>query len=117
VFLLGIFWKGMTGAGAITTLVLGHALGASVLGWKIWTQGQGVSDGLPHFTIVAGITTGICLVIGVLASAITARPAPERVEGGLWTIGDGAGAGGLKDYRWQASALVLIVAALIWIFR
>jgi SSS family solute:Na+ symporter len=117
VFLLGIFWKRMTGAGAITTLVFGHGLGAGILAWKIWTQGQDVADGLPHFTIVAGITTGLCLLIGILASLVTARPAAELVAGMLWSGADGAARRGLADYRAQAFVLVLIVAAIIWIFR
>jgi SSS family solute:Na+ symporter len=117
VFLLGIFWKRMTGAGAITTLVFGHGLGAGILAWKIWTQGQDVADGLPHFTIVAGITTGLCLLIGILASLVTARPAAELGAGMLWSGADGAARRGLADYRAQAFVLVLIVAAIIWIFR
>ena len=116
VFLLGMFWKRMTGAAALTTLVLGHAAGAGVLGWKIWTQSQGVADGLPHFTIVAGITTAFCFVVGVAAALITTPPAPAQTDGVLF---DGAGAArkGLLDYRLHAATLVLLVAVIVWWFR
>lgn len=116
VFLLGMFWKRMTGAAALTTLVLGHAAGAGVLGWKIWTQSQGVADGLPHFTIVAGITTAFCFVVGGAAALITTPPAPAQTDGVLF---DGAGAArkGLLDYRLHAATLVLLVAVIVWWFR
>ncbi len=117
VFLLGMFWKRMTGAAALLTLVFGHVLGAAILAWKIHTQGQGIADGLPHFTIVAGITTGLCLLVGMLGSAITPRPAPAKLEGALWQGADAVSKRGFWDYRWQAFIIVLVVAALIWIFR
>ncbi len=115
VFLLGIFWKRMTGAAALTTLALGHLAGASVLGWKIWTQSVGASDGLPHFTIVAGVTTAFCLLVGVVTTFLTTET-PERSEGLLFTGGEGARKG-LLDYRMQAGVIVLLVAAIIWAFR
>jgi SSS family solute:Na+ symporter len=117
VFVLGIFWKRMTGAAALSTLAFGHAVGAAILVWKIWTQAHDVADGLPHFTIVAGATTALCLMVGVLVSVVTARPAPARIEGVIWTGADFAARGGWKDYRWQAAILVLLTAAIIWVFR
>jgi SSS family solute:Na+ symporter len=116
VFLLGMFWKRMTGAAALTTLVLGHAAGAGVLGWKIWTQSQGIADGLPHFTIVAGMTTAFCFVVGIAAALITTPSAAAQTDGVLF---DGAGAArkGLLDYRLQAATLVLLVALIVWWFR
>lgn len=117
VFLLGLFWPRMTGPAAIATLVLGHAVGASVLAWKIWTQGQGVPDGMPHFTIVAGLTTLFCLIVGVVGSLLTPRPGAEHVEGILWKGNDAVSKTGWLDYRWQAAALVVLVAVIIWIFR
>lgn len=117
VFLLGVFWKRMTGAAAITTLVLGHAAGAAVLAWKIWTQGQDIADGLPHFTIVAGLTTAFCLLVGVLVSFVTARPAAVLVDGAVWRGEDAASRPGWLDYRWQAGLITLLVAIIVWLFR
>lgn len=117
VFLLGLFWKRMTSTAAITTLVVGHAAGASLLGWKIWTQSNAIPDGLPHFTIVAGITTLFCVLIGLVVSWLTPVPAATHVEGRLWTRGDLAARTGLADYRWQAATIVCVIAVIIWVFR
>lgn len=116
VFLLGMFCPRMTNAGAIATLVLGHMLGAALLCWKIWSQSAGVADGLPHFTIVAGLTTLFCLCVGVAVSLMTAQPAPARVAGLLWSR-EGAPWRGGADYRWQATMIVATVGVLIWAFR
>lgn len=117
VFLMALFWRRMTGAAAIATLVIGHAIGASILGWKIYAQGAGIADGVPHFTIVAGLTTLACVVVGVVASLLTSAPASGHVQGLMWVQGDAATARGLKDYRWHAGIIVSIVAVLIWVFR
>jgi len=116
VFLLGIFWKRMTGAAALTTLVAGHAVGICVLGWKIWSQGQGVADGLPHFTIVAGLTTGLCLAVGALTALMTASP-PARHVDQLVFEGGTVRRKGLLDYRAQAALIAIAVAAIVWAFR
>lgn len=116
VFLLGIFWKRMTGAAALTTLLFGHGLGAGVLAWKIWTQGQGVADGLPHFTIVAGATTALCVAVGVIAALLTPPPAPQRVEGALWKRSDAAPQSRWWDYRWQAALIAVLVVVIVLAF-
>lgn len=117
VFLLGMFWKRMTGTAAIATLVVGHAVGATILGWVIWTQVHEMSDGLPHFTIVAGLTTLMCFAVGVIVSWLTPQPSAARVGDGIWVRGDLVGRSGIGDYRWQATAVVAVVLALVWIFR
>lgn len=117
VFLMALFWPRMTGAAAIATLIVGHAAGAVILGWKIYAQSAGIADGLPHFTIVAGLTTLGCFIVGALASWLTPLPGLGHVQGLLWARGDAAATGGLKDYRWQGATIVAVVAVLIWIFR
>ncbi len=117
VFLLGMFWKRMTGTAAIATLVVGHAVGATILGWVIWTQVHEMPDGLPHFTIVAGLTTLMCFAVGIIVSWLTPQPSAARVGDGIWVRGDLAGRSGIGDYRWQATAVVAVVLALVWIFR
>ncbi len=117
VFLLALFWKRMTGAAALWTLGLGHALGAGVLAWRLTAQSTGVDDALPHFTIVAGVTTLICLGVGVVAALITQAPAPVRFENVVWRSGDARAGGGWADYRWQAVVLTAAVAAIVWLFR
>lgn len=117
VLLLGVFWKRMTGKAAIATLVAGHGVGVAVLGWKIWTQAQGVEDGLPHFTIVAGLTTVFCLLLGAVAAVITAPPARERTENLIYAGAVGVARRGLADYRLQALVIAALVFAIIWVFR
>ncbi|MBI1204125.1 MAG: sodium/solute symporter [Rhodopseudomonas sp.] len=123
IFVLALFWPRMTTAGAIASLVFGHGLGVVILAWKIWAQGQGIADGLPHFTIVAGLTTGLCALVAVGVSLAGAPPPPEQVEAQLWRRGDGgrggapSGAGVWSDFRWQAAVIVALVAGLIWAFR
>lgn len=119
VFLLGLFWARMTATAAVASLLIGHAAGAAILGWKIWSQAHGIDDGLPHFTIVAGLTTLFCLAVGVAVSLVTAAPSATHVTGLLWSrAGDGAmPARGLSDYRWQAAAVAAVVGALVWAFR
>lgn len=117
IFVLAMFWPRMTTAGAIASLIFGHGLGAAVLGWKIWTQAQGIADGLPHFTIVAGITTGLCFLVGIGASLSSAAPAAAQVEAQLWRRGDLAARRGWRDFRWQAAVIVALVGLIIWVFR
>ena len=54
-------------------------------------------------------------VVGVVTTFLTAE-APERSQGLLYA-GGGAARGGLLDYRVQAGVLVLLVAAIVWVFR
>ncbi|MCF8478600.1 MAG: sodium/solute symporter [Pseudolabrys sp.] len=117
VFVLAMFWPRMTTTGAVASLVFGHGLGAAILAWKIWTQGQGMADGLPHFTIVAGITTGLCAVVAVAASPMTPVPSPARVTAQLWIRRDMAARRGWGDFRWQAALIVVLVALIVWAFR
>lgn len=117
VFLLGLFWKRMTGKAALATLVFGHTVGLAVLAWKIWTQAQGLNDGLPHFTIVAGLTTAACFAVGIVVALLSQPPAPERIAGIVYAGPSGRVRGGLADYRVQALVLAAIVAAIVWVFR
>lgn len=117
VFLMALFWPRMTTPAALATLIVGHTVGAAILGWKIYAQGAGIDDGLPHFTIVAGMTTLLCVVIALVVSWMTPAPQQSHVQGLMWESRDGATTSGFRDYRLQAAAIVLVVAALIWIFR
>jgi SSS family solute:Na+ symporter len=118
IFLLALFWKRMTAPAAMATLIAGHSVGLMVLGWKIYHQVHGIDDGLPHFTIVAGLTTIFCFAVSVFVSLMTAEPPPARVHGVMWDAAETTTAGrGFADYRWQAAMIVILAAALIWAFR
>lgn len=117
VFLLALFWTRMTREGAISTLLFGHGVGAAIFAWRIWCNANGAPDGLPHFTIVAGLTTLACFVVAVAASL--ARPAPEDgvTADLLWARGDERPDDSRWDYRWPGVAIIAAVAALVWSFR
>ena len=118
VFLLALFWPRITGHGAIASLVVGHGLGLCILSYRIWAQSTGAEDVLPHFTIVAGITTVISALVAVGVSLIGAAPSLERVRPLLWIQADRVTSKkGLYDYRLQAFVIVLVIAALIYAFR
>ncbi|MFA5900105.1 MAG: sodium/solute symporter [Hyphomicrobium sp.] len=117
VFILALFWPRMTGVAAIATLIIGHVAGASILSWKIWSQAHAIPDGLPHFTIVAGLTTIFCFAIGIVTSWLTPALSSDRVAGLLWSRREAAPSRGLSDFRWQAVVIVAAVFALMWIFR
>jgi SSS family solute:Na+ symporter len=118
VVLMGMCWRRMSGRAAFCTMLAGHAVGAVILVWRVWAQGQGMDDGLPHFTIVAGLTTLFCAVLAwvlTLAEARAPAAAADAVDAGLlWQSADVATeARGWRDYRWQSAALVLAVAIIV----
>ncbi|NIM40418.1 MAG: sodium/solute symporter [Hydrogenophaga sp.] len=125
VLLLGMLWRRMDGRAALVALLVGHAGGAAVLVWRVLALRQGVDDGLPHFTIVAGLTALLCAAIAWLATVAGGRhdgegdrPGPAIREDLLWHRADAATpARGWRDYRWQSIGLVIAVAASVWAFR
>ena len=118
IFLLGMFWRRMNGAGALATLVFGHALGLILLVTRSGLAKAGVVDPLPHFTVVAGITTALCVAVGMGVSLMTAPPAAAQLDGTLWRRSDAASDSTLLgDYRLQGAAIVAVVAVIVWVFR
>jgi len=104
IFLLGVFWARGTAAGAFYTLLVGHVLGLIVF---ILTQ-MGVIT--LHFTINAGIMTGVSALVFVLVSLRT----PQRTEEVSDTIWRPALAKPERPYPWYQDYRVLggIVLAL-----
>lgn len=118
VFLLGIFWRGMSEIAALATLVFGHATGAALMAWRAYCAAADVPDGLPHFTIVAGVTAVACAAVGVLVSVIATRPGVEPGSATLWLRGDSATSRtGLLDYRVQGAVVLVAVALCIYLLR
>lgn len=124
VLLMGMLWRRMTGRAALVTLLAGHAIGALILVWRMGALQRGVDDGLPHFTIVAGLTTLLCVIIAAGVSLAQRDTLGQALrgdsvdEGLLWHGRDAAtSARGWRDYRWQAALLVLAVALIVWVFR
>jgi SSS family solute:Na+ symporter len=125
VLLLGMLWRRMTGRAALVALLVGHAGGAAILVWRVVALRQGVDDGLPHFTIVAGLTALLCAAVAWVATVAggrqdseTDRAAPTIDAGLLWHRTDSTTPSrGWRDYRWQSLVLVLAVAVTVWVFR
>ena len=120
IFLLGIFWRRMNGAGALVTMVFGHGLGAGLLAVRSWMAATGMRDPLPHFTIVAGLTTLLCMLVGAGVSLATAPPPAERLGATLWQRSDTtvtAGTPLLLDYRVIGGLIALATGVIVWVFR
>lgn len=120
IFLLGIFWRRMTSPAALVTMIFGHALGALLLWLRSWMGAAGVHDPLPHFTVVAGLTTLVCAMVGVIVSLATDPPPAERLAATLWRRDDTAvtaGTAWLLDYRLIGGLIVLATGVIVWVFR
>lgn len=117
VFLLALFWERLTKEGVIAALVFGHTLGAAVFLWRIWSNAHDLPDALPHFTILAGVTTLVCAAVAAAVSL--ARPAPSAAVDAtlMWSRQDARPDDPRWDYRWPSAGIVVAVAALIWLFR
>jgi SSS family solute:Na+ symporter len=88
VFLWGVFWRRGTKQAALTTLILGFAMGLvefvidlPVIGdTQVITKGLGVS-----FMMQAWWNFCICSVIYVITSLLTPRPDPAQIESLTWS--------------------------------
>lgn len=86
VFVMGIFWRGATVKAALSTLFIGHAIGAGFFLAKN-SQSLGLtSENLwnLHFTITIGIVTVISAIIFLLTSMFTEKSSEEVTKGTLW---------------------------------
>ena len=114
VFLLAVFWPRMGRHSAFITLVGGHVLSFGVfLLWITDTVGL-------HFTIIAGILTGLCLVLAVGAAlAFDEVQAEAKVAGLTWrnrTIEPAEDLPWFKDYRYQSVVVLSLTVVLLIIF-
>jgi len=113
IFLLGVFWRRGNGTGAIWTLGLGHAVGIVV-----FVLGQ-MDVITTHFTINAGIMTAVSAVIFVVASLVSAPPAPDRVKDTIWRpemARPEEPQPWYKDYRYQALGVVVLTILMLIAF-
>lgn len=113
IFIMGMFWRRGTAQAAFWTLVFGHTVGLAQL--------IAVQAGLLalHFTIVAGLTTGLCIIAFVVLSWLTPAPAPDRLVTTLWTQDmsqPDRPHPWWKDYRVQALAVALLTLATVVLF-
>ena len=119
IFLLGIFWKKTSGRAAVATLISGHLIGAATFAYRAYCAAQGLDDGLPHFTIMAGLTTALCLLLCVIFSFTLERVIkhdPELVLMDSDFKPASPTATGWRDFRLQAVLLVLVTVLTMIIF-
>ncbi len=111
-FLVGSLWRRPGPAAALTTLIGGH--GVSTILFAL-TQTGVLSL---HFTLVAGLSFGISLLILTAAGLAGRRfePPPQSVWVPAMAPPD-APQPWWKDYRSHAIVLLLLTAALAWAFR
>jgi len=122
VFVLGIVWRRINGAGALTAVILGFALGIAIKLYVNLTANH--PAWLDPFANQASINWLFCVVICVGVSLMTKPPRPEQVDDRLtlsWSklnIFDNLGSGS----HWYNSVVtwwglfVLVIVSLMIIF-
>ena len=119
IFLLGLFSRRMTGRAAFATLLFGHGIGAVFFALRAYWAATGAEDPLPHFTILAGLTTLACIVFARIACLFDAAPDPSRLNGLVWRpamIAPDRAYGVLADYRTHVIAVAALTLACVWAF-
>ena len=127
VFLLGVFWKRVNGAGAIASLATGFVLGAGRLVLELTkssTSGVLFWFADINFLHFAVLLFAICTGVLIAVSLATPAQSDERLAG--LTFATAAAPGGDPDRglesspRWRRhdvllSALLIIAVALVWL--
>jgi SSS family solute:Na+ symporter len=77
-----------------------------------------------HFLLVAPLLFVLCVVVLVTVSLLSPAPAKDGVDAMLWTpdffraeTRALAGVPAWQNYRLQAVALLVLTAAIVWVFR
>jgi SSS family solute:Na+ symporter len=118
-FLVGMFWRGANGTGAIAALGIGTACGALFFVSNMvlrWTD--------VHFLYVAPILLAVSATVLIAVSLTTAAPEPFSGEALVWTPAffraESRDLGREKlwrNYRVQAAALLILTACIVFWFR
>lgn len=119
-FLVGLFWRGANARGALAAILVGLAGGAALFWFNVFAPR---SLGL-HFLYVAPILFALSCAALVAGSLLSRGPAKPGVDAMLWTPAffraetrELAAVPWWQNYRIQASALLLLTAAIVWSFR
>ncbi len=120
-FLVGLFYRRANANGAFYSFLIGYALVIIFVYFKY------IMDPAPewtniHFLLQVPILMVLCVLINLVISNLTSAPAPEKIEGLIWTksiyIAETKELQGLpwyKNYR-TLSVLLLILTAMIVIW-
>ncbi len=123
IYLGGLFWRRLNGAGAFWAILSGLLLGLALFLLKeitdIWS-----SVGLPpvHFTYMAVLIFVFTFLVMTLVSLASVPPTPESLIGVVFERGDlradspSKGRGWSLDYRILATGLAGLMVSLIYIF-
>lgn len=119
VFVLGLFYRRATSAGALAGLIGGHVVSLSVF------LLQNFTDWFPeiHFLILTGIFLLVAVLLMVVVSQFTALPPAEQIDRFTWSrrsvseaTKDLPPVPWWKDYRYQSVALLGLTALLVWAY-
>jgi len=118
VFLLGLFWKRVNSAGAVTGLVVGFALGiGKTIVQALFGQGKIEEPillarlGDFNFLYFSSVLFVISLVVIIATSLVTAAPDPAKIAGLTWGTGSDADRREIRE-SWSAFDIVLTVLVL-----
>jgi SSS family solute:Na+ symporter len=110
IFILGLFWRRASAAGAFATLLGGHVISAVLFACSIL-------DILSlHFTIIAGLLALISAVIFVLASLKSSAPSRRQIEQFTFhqqSVQRQASLAWWQDYRLHSLLLLLLTTVLV----
>jgi SSS family solute:Na+ symporter len=128
VFLLGVFWKRVNGAGAIASLATGFVLGAARLVLELTHASSGgvlawyADINFLHFAI---LLFAVCTGVLIAVSLATPAQSDEQLAG-LTFATAAAGTGDAdrrvqSDPRWRRhdvvlSTILIIAVVLVWVF-
>lgn len=109
VFLLGLFWRRATAAGAFATLIGGHTVSAILF---VLVQTDILSL---HFTIMAGVIALVSAVLFITGSLLTAPPPEDRLTYTFKSesMAKQATLSWWQDYRLYSLLLILLASVLV----
>jgi len=117
-FLMGVFVKRTNAKGAFAGLLAGLALAVVMLFWRHAIFGD------MHFLFIVPILLIFSMIVILVVSLATERPAPEKLQDTTFSLDDFRreslelkGVKWWKNYRVMAAALMLMSFVLLFIFR